>query len=202
VTNSQIQVAFSRSDGNPRILKHLALSDRGLLDPSEVNVPIELDTLLKDRIDRALAEAQRRGYSKSAIGAFLAGLAVLPPPVPISEYANAHDMEVAAVESFAADLAPLLERTKYGLMFRDEPTETFVRENHAAKKSTLKRLADNLFKKQGESVYAASALPGLLTQLDDGGKLFTLAFDDRFPQTISTKVGQQHIRQNRLIALF
>jgi len=31
VTDTQIQVAYSRSVGNPRILEHLALSDRGLL---------------------------------------------------------------------------------------------------------------------------------------------------------------------------
>lgn len=200
VTDSQVQVAFSRSGGNPRILEHLALSDRGLLEASEVNVQIKLNDLLEDRIQRALGDAERRGYTKSSIEAFLAGLAVLPPPVPISEYANAHDIEVGAVESFAADLAPLLERTKYGLMFRDEPTETFVRENYAAKKSTLRKLAYNLFEKQGSSVYAASALPGLLTKLDDSGKLFKLAFDVRFPQAISTAVGQQHIRYNRLTA--
>src|SRR5258708_4208800 len=37
VTDAQIQVAYSRSEGNARILEHLALSDRGLLDPSEIN---------------------------------------------------------------------------------------------------------------------------------------------------------------------
>ncbi|HEU5125114.1 MAG TPA: NACHT domain-containing protein [Verrucomicrobiae bacterium] len=200
VTNSQIEVAFARSGGNPRILEHLALSDRGLLEPSELEKPIALDTLLAERIERALKEAIRRGYSKPNIDAFLAGLAVLPPPVPVAEYANAHGIDVAAVESFAADLAPLLEQTKHGLAFRDEPTETFVKDNYAAKKATLRKLANNLFDNQKTSVYAASALPGLLTKLDDSATLFRLAFDDRFPKAISTKIGQQHIRHSRLTA--
>jgi hypothetical protein len=200
ITNSQIQVAFSRSGGNPRILEHLALSDRGLLERSELEKPLKLDTLLADRIGSALKEATRRGYGKPNIDAFLAGLAVLPPPVPIVEYANAHGIDIAAVESFAADLAPLLERTKHGLTFRDEPTETFVKENYAANKSTLKKLVRNLSDNQGSSVYAASSLPGLLSKLDDSAALFHLAFDNRFPKAISTNIGQQHIRHNRLTA--
>jgi len=200
VTDTQIQVAYSRSEGNPRILEHLALSDRGLLDPSEINNVIKLDDLLKERIRKALGEALKRGYKEPDINAFLAGLSVLPPPVPLNEYADAHGMDLSAVKSFAADLAPLLEQTRHGLMFRDEPTETLVREVYAAKADTLRVLAENLFKKQGTSVYAASALPGLLQKLDDGKLLFDLAFDERFPTAITSTVGTQNIRYARLKA--
>ena len=162
VTDTQVQIAYSRSEGNPRILEHLALSDRGLLDPSEITNIIKLDDLLKERIRQALGEALKRGYKEPDINAFLAGLSVLPPPVPLDEYADAHGMDLSAVKSFAADLAPLLEQTRHGVMFRDEPTETLVRQSYAAKGDTLRALAENLFRKQGTSVYAASALPGLL----------------------------------------
>jgi hypothetical protein len=200
VTDTQIQVAYSRSEGNPRILEHLALSERGLLDPSEINNIIKLDDLLKERIHKALGEALKRGYKEPDINAFLAGLSVLPPPVPLDEYADAHGMDLSAVKSFAADLAPLLEQTRHGLMFRDEPTETLVRQVYAAKTDTLRALAENLFKKQGTSVYAASALPGLLQKLDDGKLLFDLAFDERFPTAITSTVGKQNIRYARLKA--
>lgn len=200
VTDTQIQVAYSRSEGNPRILEHLALSERGLLDPSEINNVIKLDDLLKERIHKALGEALKRGYKEPDINAFLAGLSVLPPPVPLDEYADAHGLDLSAVKSFAADLAPLLEQTKHGLMFRDEPTETLVRKVYAAKADTLRALAVNLFKKQGKSVYAASALPGLLQKLDDGKLLFNLAFDERFPTAITSTVGKQNIRYTRLKA--
>lgn len=200
VSDTQVQVAYSRSEGNPRILEHLALSDRGLLDPSEINNVMKLGDLLKERIQRALGEALKRGYKEPDINAFLAGLSVLPPPVPLDEYADAHGMDHSAVRSFAADLAPLLEQTRHGLMFRDEPTETLVRETYAAKPDTLRALAENLFKKQGTSVYAASALPGLLQKLDDGQMLFDLAFDDRFPTAIRSTVGKQNIRYARLKA--
>lgn len=200
LTETQVLVAYSRSEGNPRILEHLALSDRGLLDSSEIANVIKLDDLLKARITKALDEALKRGHNESDINAFLAGLSVLPPPVPLVEYADAHAMELGAIKSFAADLAPLLEQTKHGLMFRDEPTETLVRERYASDQEVLRSLAKNLLQKQGTSVYAATALPGLLQKLDDGKLLFELAFDERFPNTITSTVGKHNIRYARLKA--
>ena len=200
LTSTQIRVAYARSGGNARILEHLALSDRGLLDASEIDKKIDLDVLIRRRIESALGAARNRGYADPEINAFLAGLSVLPPPVPLQEYAEAHGMEISAIQSFAADFAPLLEQTKHGLMFRDEPTETLIRESYAADSVALKRVAENLLMRQGESVYAASALPSLLRKLDDSERLFNLAFDDRFPKAITSTVGQRAIRYARLKA--
>ena len=198
VTETEINVAQSRSEGNARILEHLVTSGRGLLDPSEIDNPIVLDELLTKRIETALGEAIRQGYKEEKINAFLAGLSVLPPPVPLDEYAGAYSMDIGAIRSFAADLAPLLDRTRQGMIFRDEPTETLVRENYGADSRALKRVARNLLARQAESVYASQALPGLLQKLGDGKKLFNLAFDERFPPT--STVGQRRIRYARLQA--
>lgn len=200
ITQSQIQIAQARAGGNARILEHLVQSDRGILDQSETSEIIKLDDLLNTRIEDALEEAMSRGHKKAETDAFLAGLSVLPPPVPLNEYADAHGMDSCAVESFAADLAPLLERTKHGLMFRDEPTETLIREKFGSNKKALQLVANNLLNKQDSSVYASCALPGLLQKLDNGKQLFKLAFDTRFPESIKSKVGIQNIRYSRLKA--
>ncbi len=200
INAEEIRVAQARSNGNARILEHLADCDRGLLDASEIDKPIALDNLLQKRIDDALAEAVRRGYKKKAINAFLAGLSVLPPPVPISEYAEAHGMAIGAIESFASDLAPLLDQTEQGMTFRDEPTETLVRESYGSQTSALRTVAKNLMERQDRSVYAARSLPGLLQRLGDGRKLFKLAFDTRFPAAIPSTVGQRRISYARLKA--
>jgi hypothetical protein len=196
----EINVAQARSGGNPRILDYLLISGRGLLDESEINRPIELDELIQGRIADALAIAIQRGYKQTDIDAFLAGLAVLPPPVPIDEYAGAHGMELSAIESFASDMFPLLERSNQGLTFKDEPTETLVHKRYASSKKPLRRLANNLLARQDVSVYAARALPGLLHELDDGKRLFALAFDDRIPAAITSTVGKRNIRYARLKA--
>jgi hypothetical protein len=199
VTTLELQVAYARSEGNPRILEYL-VGERGLLEPSEIDNKIELDELIRSRIAKALAEARTKGHADRDLDAFLAGLAVLPPPVPVSEYADAHGLHPSEVESFAADLNPLLERTRHGLLFRDEPTETLVREGYAANAAALNALAENLSKKQAQSVYAAVALPGLLRKISDGKRLFDLAFDKRFPAAITSAVGKQRLRYARLKA--
>lgn len=200
VSNVEINVAQARSDGNPRVLDYLLKAGRGLLDPSEIDKRIELDDLIQKRINETLATALERGYQENDIDAFLAGLAVLPPPVPLEEYAGAHGIALDAIESFASDLHPLLERTNQGLMFRDEPTETLVHKRYASSVDALRRVASNLLTRQGVSVYAARALPGLLHQLDDGERLFALAFDDRIPSAITSTVGKRNIRYARLKA--
>jgi hypothetical protein len=200
VSQVEINVAQARSGGNPRNLDYLVMSGRGLLDESEIDKKIELDQLIQKRISDALAKAIERGYKQSDIEAFLAGLAVLPPPVPLDEYAGAHGIEQNAVESFASDLFPLLERTNQGLMFKDEPTETLVHERYASSMDALRRVANNLLARQDLSVYAARALPNLLYELDDGEQLFALAFDDRIPASITSTVGQRNIRHARLKA--
>jgi hypothetical protein len=200
VKDAEIQVAYARSGGNARILEYLWNSGRGLLDLSEIDNKIELDDLIQERIDRALLKAIEQGYKAEDTDAFLAGLAVLPPPVPLDEYAKAHGMELSAIESFASDLSPLLERTKHGLMFRDEPTETLIRDKFASNDTPLRRIAANLLSRQDQSVYASRALPGLLQKLGDGDGLFNLAFDERFPASITSTIGKRNIQYARLEA--
>ena len=200
ITEAEVNVAQARSGGNARVLDYLRLSEHGVLDDSEVNKPLILEELIQQRIDDALTTTIQRGYEQDDIDAFLAGLAVLPPPVPLDEYAGALGIELSAVQSFASDLALLLERTNQGLTFKDEPTETLVRERYASSKEPLKRVAENLLARQNESVYAARSLPGLLHELDDGERLFSLAFDDRIPASVTSTVGKRNIRYARLKA--
>lgn len=200
LTEVSVQVAQSRSRGNARVLEHLAGEGADLLAPSEIDKVIELDDLLRKRIAGALSEARTHGYRDEDIKTFLAGLATLPPPVPVSEFAEANRLSEGAIKSFAADLSPLLEQTKHGLMFRDEPTETLIRQDYSADPAALRALADNLYGMQGTSVYAATTLPDLLQQLGDGEQLFRLAFDERLPAAIKSAVGQQAIRHARLKA--
>lgn len=200
VTPVEINVAQARSGGNPRVLDYLVKAGRGLLDSSEITKDIELDDLIQQRITDALSLATKQGYLEKDLSAFLAGLAVLPPPVPVDEYAAAHGMELAAIESFASDLNPLLERTNHGLMFRDEPTETLIHRRYATSRDALERVASNLLARQDASVYAARALPRLLHELNDGERLFALAFDDRIPASITSTVGKRNIQYARLKA--
>ena len=194
----KIRVAQARSRGNPRILEYLVESDRDLLDPSKVDEEIKLDHLIQSRIDAALSNAFAQGYERNDTDSFLAGLAVLPLPVPAEEYARSQGIEGEAVKSFASDMYPLLEITEQGLTFRDEPTETLIIEKYGSSKESLKRIAENLLNHQEQSVYAARALPELLYKIGDGGRLFDLAFDETFPEEKTGTVGRRNIRYARI----
>ncbi len=198
VSDLEISAAFSRSNGNPRVLEYLVGSEKSLLESSEVEESIELNDLIDERVEQSLTQASMKGYSDAEIGIFLAGLAILPPPVPLAEYAKACGMEVSAIESFASDLRPLLERTSQGLMFRDEPTETYIHDKYATDSLYLEALASNLMAMQEQSVYAAHSLPNLLYKTNNGSSLYALAFDSRIPSSISSGIGVRNIRLARL----
>lgn len=200
ITETEIQVAQARSLGNARILEYLVKSSRDLLDSSISHKVIKLDDLLETQIEKALSEAHTRGSNKKDTDLFLAGLSILPPPVPLEEYATIQEIDVSAIESFAVDLNPLIERTKNGLIFRDEPTETFIRDKFDSNNNVLKQIADRLLANQTNSVYASRALPSLLQKLNEGELLFKLAFDERFPTSITSTVGKRNIRYARLNA--
>ena len=85
-------------------------------------------------------------------------------------------------------------------MFKDEPTETLVRKRYASSEVLVRCVADKLLERQDESAYAARALPALLSELDDGQRLFDLAFDERIPKSITSIVGKRAIRYARLMA--
>lgn len=195
---AQIDAVYRRSVGNPRVIANLIEPGRSLAGDIEGEDKVELNTLIRERIARAVDLAAQKGATQDAISAFLCALSVLPPPVPIDEMALAFGIGQSEVESFAADLSPLLDRTRHGIIFRDEPTETLVKNEYGARLELLNDVVSRLTNAQVSSTYAARALPGLLFAMDRVGELHTLAFDVRFPAQLDSEVARRSIRLNRL----
>jgi hypothetical protein len=197
-TPAQIAALRSRSDGNPRVLANLIEPDRSLAGESQSDEKVQLDSLIEDRIERAIKLADAKGAKAGAIDRFLCALGVLPPPVPVDEMALAFGLSKEEVSSLATDLAPLLERTKLGLIFRDEPTETLVKRKYGSKLSLMNDVVARLTDAQGTSVYAARALPLLLSAMGRIDDLRRLAFDTRFPPELDSEVPKRAIRLIRV----
>jgi hypothetical protein len=199
----EIAALLTRSGRNPRCLDNLIATGRPFDPVSFPDAPGEpqdlLDVLLRKRLTEAREAARTRGASDADIDLLLTGIALLVPPVPIEELAAAHGLIAEQVESFAADLAPLLERTAHGLMFRDEPTETLIRSSYGASRAGRDRVIAALQERQLTSNYAARALPALLTSLRDADQLIQLAYDLRVPQGAS-QVSVRDIRLSRITA--
>ena len=199
----EIAALLTRSGRNPRCLDNLITAGRPfdpVAFPDAQEEPQDLlDVLLRKRLDEARETARARGASDADIDLLLTGIALLVPPVPIEELAAAHGLIAEQVESFAADLAPLLERTSHGLMFRDEPTEILIRSNYGASQAGRDRVIAALQERQLTSSYAARALPALLTSLRDADQLIQLAYDLRVPRGAS-QVSARDIRLSRITA--
>lgn len=202
-SDDEIAALLTRSGRNPRCLDSLITTGRPFDPVSFPDTPGEpqdlLDVLLRKRLTEAREAARARGASDADIDLLLTGIALLAPPVPIEELAAAHGLIAEQVESFAADLAPLLERTPHGLMFRDEPTETLIRQTYGASQAGRDRVIAALQERQLTSNYAARALPALLTSLRDADQLIQLAYDLRVPRGAS-QVSIRDIRLSRITA--
>ena len=202
-SQAEIAALLTRSGRNPRCLDNLIAAGRPFDPISFPDSPTEpgdlLDALLRRRLDDARETARARGASDADIDLLLTGIALLAPPVPIKELAAAHGLIAEQVESFAADLAPLLERTPHGLMFRDEPTETLIRTTYGSDQAGRDRVIAALQERQISSNYAARALPALLTSFRDADRLIELAYDLRVPSGAS-QVSVRDIRLARITA--
>ena len=204
-TITEVAALYTRSGGNPRVLDALVRNGRPydnsspITDKSSSQTDL-LDDLLQRKIDDSRREAIKRGLSEPEVDALLAGLALLPPPVPLIELAAAEGRSEAAIESFAADLVPLVERTPHGLIFRDEPTETLIRRlvenDQAGREAVIERLGS----RQNHSNYAARAMPIVLTALGRTDDLIQLAFNSSMPESATSRVAQRAIRLSRLAA--
>ncbi len=198
ISPMEIRSFHRRADGNPRVIENLLESHGDFGGETRSDAKVALDSLIQQRIDRAVKLAREKGADADSIAAFLCALSVLPPPVPIDEMAIAFGISSAEVESFAADLSSLLDRTRHGIIFRDEPTETLVEQEYGSRSHLLTSVVERLTVAQASSVYAARSLPGLLFVIGRVDDLRKLALDARFPPALNSDVGKRTIRLNRL----
>lgn len=189
-------IALARSDGNPRVLSYLTQNWHEVLhSPRRENV-VTVEQLIQERINQALDLSHDPDYLEP----FLAGLAVLPVPIPVADYAAAHGITPEEARSLFVDLRPLLEETPLGVIFRDEPTETWIRKTYASKSNALKELALRLGGLQATSRYAAVALPHLLVVLRDVDQAVELALNGSLPRDLLGDIGGRRVKIARVRA--
>ena len=181
-------IAFARSGGNPRVLAFLTQHWNESESSSRQQTPITVEQLIKDHIQRA----SDLNHDPDYLDPFLAGLAVLPVPIPVIDYAAAYNVTPEEARSLFVALSPLLEETPFGVIFRDEPTETWVRKHCASEPKVLTELAYRLGNLQDTSHYAGVALPHLLIVLKDVDAAVEMALNHRLPKDLlETTVGRR-----------
>lgn len=194
--------AMARSGGNARVLDYLVQTwDTNILKNAPPTL-ITVKEIIAQRCQKIFDDLRIAGWQDSEVREFFAALSLLPPPIPLDELANALGWSKSQVTTAASDLAPMLENLPLGAIFRDEPTETYVRETYSGETLAQQAIAERLLKAQGTSTYAAEALPHFLVVISDSDRAFELANSTQFPTSIQSDFGRRRLILARLYAAF
>lgn len=198
----EIATALARSARNARVLDYLVQTwDTNVLGKTSAP-PITVPEIIAQYCDKIVSDLHVAGWPDSEVTEFFVALSLLPPPIPLEELANALGWSAAQVNTAASDLAPMLEITSHGAIFRDEPTETYIRETYSEQPEAQRAIADRLLSSQTSSTYAAEALPHFLVVIKDSDRAFALADSTSFPTTVQSEFGRRRLTLARLRAAF
>jgi hypothetical protein len=198
----EIATALARSCRNARVLDYLVQTWDANVRGSQSDAPILVPEIIAQRCAKIVSDLHIAGWPDSEIAEFFVALSLLPPPIPLDELANALGWSAPQVGTAASDLAPMLEMASHGAIFRDEPTETYIRETYAEGAGAQKAIADRLLASQETSAYAAEALPHFLVVIKDSDRAFALADSSSFPVTVQSDFGRRRLTLARLRAAF
>lgn len=202
ITDVEFSTALARSRGNARVLEYLVESWGVNVSGNAPQAEISVEELIAQKCEKIFRDLHTAGWSEIEVREFFAALSLLPPPIPLTELAEALDWSDAQVNSAASDLAPMLELVKHGAIFRDEPTETYIKDHYASEVTAQQSIAQRLQKRQKDSIYAAEALPHFLVVIGDSNRAYQLASSDEFPAVIYSDYGRRKLRLARLYAAF
>nr|WP_035373824.1 NACHT domain-containing protein [Acetobacter persici] len=201
-TDVEITKALTRSGRNARVLDYLVQTWNLNVATDNAATAITVPEIIAQRCDKIVNDLRTAGWSDSEVGEFFVAISLLPPPIPLDELATALGWSISHVLTAASDLAPMLERTSHGAIFRDEPTETYVRETYANRPHAQQAIADRLLKAQSTSAYAAEALPHFLVVTKDSDRAFALADSLSFPASVQSEFGRRRLTLARLRSAF
>lgn len=202
ITAVEFSTVLARSRGNARVLEYLVESWDTNVSGSVPQTEISVEELIAQKCEKIFLDLHTAGWNEIEVQEFFAALSLLPPPIPLTELAEALGWSESQVNSAASDLAPMLELVKHGAIFRDEPTETYIKDHYASETAAQQSIAQRLQARQKDSIYAAEALPHFLVVIGDSDRAYQLANSDEFPAVIESEYGRRRLKLARLYAAF
>ena len=128
--------------------------------------PSDPDTAIHERLEATVGSIADHStdIERTQISRICETLGLLRPPIPLPVIATVAGVPQSQVKSFVSDIGRPLLLLGDAVQFRDEPIETWFREECRPSQSELKRVIDNLRPLQEKSVYIAKSLPDLLVE--------------------------------------
>jgi hypothetical protein len=186
---------------NPRV-QVTALAQAGALNAilrSLGPTPTTVDSTISKLLLKSISNLRENlgSAEQSKIDSICYGLAILRPLIPIEVLAFISEVSESAVKSFAADFGRPLLVIGDAIQFRDEPVETWFRENFMPSREILLEFIRKLKLLATKSGYVASALPRLMLEGGQLDELVELALSSS-ALPIDNPIGKRDIELQRL----
>ena len=158
---------------------------------------------LKEVLSTQFEEALRKIGQEELFGAVLAGLAVLPPPIPPQHLAAVARTTAAAVTDLVHDLSPGLRLETDGIVIADEDFEDFIKgeanKGDAGQHLTAIKnaIASELLAHHKTDPYAATHVAEALVEAARGEELLPLLESDSSPKAIADPIVRREVQLRR-----
>jgi ribosomal protein L30/L7E len=200
-TENDVDEFHRLSSHNPRVQAN-ALARFGTLPALLRSLgpnPTSVDEAIAAQLRDALAGLKDRAANleKPQIDLICAGLAILRPLIPISVLSAVSGANESGIRSFATDFGRPLLVIGETVQFRDEPVETWFRQQYKATAEQLKGFIGTLKPLADTIPYVASSLPPLMLEAGQLDELISLALTTaRLP--VDSPIEKRDIELQRL----
>lgn len=194
------QEFHKRTSGNPRVQAQVLDDGRTITHTLSIlgESYLSPESAFEDLLDKWFARIRDEAGQDAAILDLMSQvLATLRPRIPTPVIAELSGASLSLVESFVSDIGRPLLLLGDAVQFRDEPTETWFRNNFQAAGAGLTSLVAGLRILAETSAYAATSLPQLLWEEGSFDELVKLALsEEALPN--SNDIERQEIQQQRV----
>lgn len=188
--------------GNPRVQSLLLNSKHSTtrdlltaLGPDCISVDEQIDRQLRDAVKNCkdlLPDKSRVNIDNICIA-----LSYLPPNIPLDVLSAVSGVDIKYVLSFISDIGVSLWCSGSSVHFRDEPTETWFRDNYQPFGNDAIKFIGILEPISETSAYVSALLPQLYLQAGQYDKLIEISLSDQFIPK-NNLIDERAIRISRL----
>lgn len=189
-----------RTSGNPRVQAQVLSDAQTVTDSLSIlgERYLSPESAFESLLDKWFAHIRDdAGQDAGTLDLMSRVLATLRPRIPTPVIAALSGASLSLVSSFVSDIGRPLLLLGDAVQFRDEPTETWFRNNFRATGEALTSLVAGLRLLAEQNAYAATSLPQLLWEAGSFDELVHLALsEEALPK--SNDVERQEIQQQRV----
>lgn len=198
LTEIDIDEFHRLSGGNPRVQANALDQAESLekaveyLGPYRTSVDEQIAFHLQSVINNI-----KKKHPDINVDLLCSGLAILPPFIPVIVLAEIANVDSSMIKSFAVDMGRPLWLLEESLQFRDEPTETWFKNNYEATQEQLNNFIRSIKPLTSQYAYASESLPALLLKAGQYDELIDLALSENF-LPVDSPIDQRTVKLSRL----